>query len=373
MSEMTLDDFRKKVSDTKVECRICHFKSYSIVSHLQETHHLSVGAYKNRYPKGEVVSVLVTAIMKQRPRQKMVKTQVLNTVWDSMSDWDFKELEKFGASMPHSHQEWVLARDDAFFFQKRPTSVVGLAVAEGMNLFISGPTECGKTALVEQVHAFMGRPILRCNMTGDTTVKNFVGQMQLNDKGTFFQDGILKKAMEGGCTLLIDEIDFMPPHIGAVLHPVLEKGRSLFVPELAKTVKAEPGFTVVATANTGGKGDSAGIYTGTEVLNTAFLDRFQMRMEMEYLPPEVEIEVLRAKFPNQDERFLERLVHFAGEVRIAFKQGSLEITLGTRKLEDFVRISEKMGGPEAYRLVLTDWLSPEERQLLDEIKNRCMP
>ena len=55
---------------------------------------------------------------------------------------------------------------------------------------------------------------------------------------------------------------------------------------------ATPGFTIIATANTKGKGSDDGRFIGTNVLNEAFLERFSVTMEQEYPSNSVEKKIL---------------------------------------------------------------------------------
>ena len=53
-----------------------------------------------------------------------------------------------------------------------------------------------------------------------------------------------------------------------------------------------PGFNVIATANTKGKGSDDGRFIGTNVLNEAFLERFPVTFEQDYPSPSVEEKIL---------------------------------------------------------------------------------
>jgi MoxR-like ATPase len=48
-------------------------------------------------------------------------------------------------------------------------------------------------------------------------------------------------------------------------------------------ITPQPGFNIVATANTKGKGSEDGRFIGTNVMNEAFLERFSITMEHDIL------------------------------------------------------------------------------------------
>ena len=75
-----------------------------------------------------------------------------------------------------------------------------------------------------------------------------------------------------GAVLLLDEIDLASNKI-LCLQSILE-GKGVFLKKIGKYIKPAKGFTVIATANTKGKGSDDGRFVGTNVLNEAFLERF---------------------------------------------------------------------------------------------------
>jgi len=229
----------------------------------------------------------------------------------------------------------------------------------------------GKTELVKQLHAQLGKTMLRANMNGDATRAAIVGEMQASpSKGTYFHEGALPIAMRAGATLLVDEVDYAPPHILAVFNSVLEGSRQLFVEETAETIVAAPGFMIMTTGNTAGKGDTNGNYTGTEVLNTAFLDRFPVCVAMDYLAADIELTMLKDRNPTADVTKVKQLVSFANEVRDSFKKGNVSITLSTRKLIDILNLSVMLGMDRSVELGITNWLDEDDFQLVHGLKTR---
>jgi MoxR-like ATPase len=86
--------------------------------------------------------------------------------------------------------------------------------------------------------------------------------------------------MERGALLLLDEIDLASNKI-MCLQPILE-GSGVFVKKINKYVKPVNGFNVMATANTKGQGSEDGKFIGTNVLNEAFLEDFQLPLSKKY-------------------------------------------------------------------------------------------
>ena len=102
----------------------------------------------------------------------------------------------------------------------------------------------------------------------------------------------------------------------------------------------QPGFTVMATANTKGKGSDDGRFIGTNVLNEAFLDRFPVTLEQEYAGRATEKKILKkamAAVNVDDSNFAEHLVKWAEIIRKSFAEGAVDEIISTRRLVDICK------------------------------------
>jgi hypothetical protein len=118
------------------------------------------------------------------------------------------------------------------------------------------------------------------------------------------------------------------------LQPVLE-GKSVYLKKTNRVVHPAPGFNVIATANTKGKGSDDGRFIGTNVMNEAFLERFSITMEQEYPSAKVESKILNnvlgsSGISNSD--FVDKLVTWADVIRKSFYEGALSEIISTRRL-----------------------------------------
>jgi hypothetical protein len=160
-------------------------------------------------------------------------------------------------------------------------------------VFITGMSGNGKTTMVEQICADLDRECVRVNFTAATDEDELLGGFRLIAGETKFVPGPVLVAMERGAVLLLDEVD-LGGHLIMCLQSVLE-GKGKFIPKIGKYVRPAKGFTIVATANTKGKGSDDGRFAGTNILNEAFLDRFAFTYEQDYADPKIEKKIL-AKF-----------------------------------------------------------------------------
>jgi MoxR-like ATPase len=205
-------------------------------------------------------------------------------------------------------------------------------------VFITGLSGNGKTFSVEQACAQLKREIIRVNITIETDEDDLIGGFRLVDGNTVWHNGPVIEALERGAVLLLDEIDLASNKI-MCLQSILE-GKGVFLKKTGRYVNPAVGFTVVATANTKGKGSDDGRFIGTNVLNEAFLERFALTFEQEYPTPAIEkkiLEKLMKSMGGNDVEFCEKLASWADIIRKTFKDGGIDEVISTRRLTHIIR------------------------------------
>ena len=205
--------------------------------------------------------------------------------------------------------------------------------------FITGLSGNGKTFSVEQACAKANRELIRVNISIETDEDDLIGGFRLVDGNTVWHNGPVVEALERGAVLLLDEIDLASNKI-LCLQSILE-GKGVFLKKIGKYVKPAKGFTVVATANTKGKGSEDGRFVGTNVLNEAFLERFPVTFEQNYPHPATEFKILEALCT--DKEFCKRLTDWADIIRKTFFDGGIDEVISTRRLVHIVRAYEIFG------------------------------
>jgi len=204
-------------------------------------------------------------------------------------------------------------------------------------VFITGLSGNGKTFMVEQVCADTKKEMFRVNITIETDEDDLIGHYALIDGKTVWQDGPVVMAMERGATLLLDEVDLASNKI-MCLQPVLE-GNPLLIKKEGRIVRPKAGFSVMATANTKGKGSEDGRFIGTNILNEAFLERFPITVEQEYPSVSVEKKIINKLMTSLnclDEEFSAKLVDWADLIRKTFYDGGCDEIIATRRLVHIV-------------------------------------
>lgn len=374
---MNRQQFIDRVRSTQVTCEICGHKDYALSEHIITAHDMDPVSYREKFEKARIASPIVAELLSQMHRGTQsgtLDTFLIN--FDPFFTEIDAQLGKVGQESGLSYAsefDYLIPEADPFYaFDHEAIIVATTGFKRRANVYAGGPTGCGKSELFLQMYNRMGLPALRVNMNGEVTPSDFIGSKDMKDDGsTYFKYGALPYCMKHGIALILDEIDFTPPHIASVLFPVLEsKHRTLVIPGTNERIPAKDGFVVYATGNTGGKGDLDGVYTGTEVQNTAFLDRFAFKINMNYLELDKEVTMLMQRFPGFKKKSVACLVKFATDIREGFLRHELTMPLSTRRLVGFFEEVSTMGTQLAFKCMIMNWFDTSDQSLVEQIADR---
>ena len=199
--------------------------------------------------------------------------------------------------------------------------------------YISGLSGNGKTFMVEQACAKIGKEFIRVQINPETDEDDLLGGFRLIDGETVFSKGPVLKAMENGAILLLDEIDRATNKI-MCLQGILE-GKPVLVKKTGEIVEPAQGFNVIATANTKGKGSEDGRFTAASIIDDAFLERFTISVDQQFPSLNVEKKIVikhMEKFDCVDEDFADKLVVWADIIRKTFYDDGVDELISTRRL-----------------------------------------
>ena len=251
----------------------------------------------------------------------------------------FEQVVNAPAAIPAVEQNLIPEKDDTFVKFGNFGDIKKIIQSRLFYpTFITGLSGNGKTFSVEQACAQLKRELIRVNITIETDEDDLIGGFRLVDGNTAWHNGPVIEALERGAVLLLDEIDLASNKI-LCLQSILE-GKGVFLKKIGKWVKPAAGFTVVATANTKGKGSEDGRFIGTNVLNEAFLERFPVTFEQEYPSPAQEMKIVYNVADSLgcvDKDFCTRLVDWADIIRKTFYDGGIEEIISTRRLVHIIR------------------------------------
>lgn len=204
-------------------------------------------------------------------------------------------------------------------------------------VFISGLSGNGKTTMVEQICANLKREAIRVNISIETDEDDLIGGNTLVDGNVVYREGPVLTAMKRGAVLILDEVDRGSNKL-MCLQAVLE-GKPYFNKKTGETITPANGFTIIATANTKGRGSDDGKFISAQLLDEAFLERFAITVEQEYPTMSVEKKIILNKMERAgcvDEDFATHLVTWSDVIRKTYLEGAIDELVSTRRLEHIV-------------------------------------
>jgi hypothetical protein len=274
---------------------------------------------------GEIVSVDASRLVQAAEQYESPKTETIQNT-ETKQEAAYVVSSLTGNIVPEKDPNFVTFGDYS--------SVKSIIASKKFYpIFITGLSGNGKTLGVTQACAEKKREMIRVNVTIETDEDDLLGGYRLRDGQTVWQNGPVIEAMERGAVLLLDEIDLASNKI-MCLQPILE-GNGVFVKKINKFIKPQLGFTVVATANTKGKGSEDGQFIGTNVLNEAFLERFPITFEQKYPSVKIETKIISKMLETEsvkDDEYATNLVNWADIIRKTYTEGGVDEIISTRRL-----------------------------------------
>jgi MoxR-like ATPase len=222
----------------------------------------------------------------------------------------------------------------------RDFDILDYVRAEELNPLIEGPSGPGKTMLFRAYAAANGLPFFALNPGSAAEPGQLFGKYLLQNEEMIWMDGpVTSLVRHGNAVLLLDEVNFMPPGVTSTLHALTDDqrqivlydhmiehentsaGESVAMPEV---ISAGEGLLVAAAFNEG--------YRGTEELNEAFCNRFDIAVEWGY-SEEVENDLIASA----------TLHSIAKEIRKQTNAGEIETPCSTNRLQMFERMVDDIG------------------------------
>ncbi len=275
--------------------------------------------------------------------------------------------------------EFCPAIDENYVFDQSATKAILAGFSFNQRVLVQGMHGSGKSTHIEQVAARLNWPCIRVNFDSQITRLDLVGKDVITIKDgkqiTEFKEGIIPFALQNNVALVFDEYDAIRPDVSFVIHRLLEEEGKFSLLEENRVIDPSENFRIFATSNTLGLGDDLGIYHGTNLINQAQMDRFNIVETLNYLSEEKEIEILRSKISSlSDEKHKDTaklMVKVANLTRQSFKNGDLSNLISLRTLISWGKNIEIYGDiKKAFVVSFYNKLIEEEKLVLKEFYQR---
>ena len=241
-------------------------------------------------------------------------------------------------------------------------------------IFISGLSGNGKTTMVEQVCANLKREAIRVNISIETDEDDLIGGNTLVDGNVVYREGPVLTAMKRGAILILDEIDRGSNKM-MCLQAILE-GKPYFNKKTGETVSPAPGFNIVATANTKGRGSDDGKFISANILDEAFLERFAITVEQDYPTMATEKKIVLRKMDRaniQDDDFATHLVTWSDVIRKTYYEGAIDELISTRRLEHIVNAFAVFGDKQKAVQLCVNRFDEDTKQAFIDLYSKVDP
>ena len=276
--------------------------------------------------------------------------------------------------------EYVPDIDKHYKFDRDTTLAIIAGFKYNKKVIIHGYHGTGKSTHIEQIAARLNWPCIRVNLDSHISRIDLIGKdaivLKNNKQVTEFQEGILPWSMQNPVALVFDEYDAMRPDVAFLMTKVLEAEGGLTLLEKNKVIKPNNYFRLFATANTIGLGDTTGLYTGTQQINQAQLDRWNIVTTLNYLSLENEMEIILAKNKNfnnpKGKEKISNMIKVASLTRKGFIAGDISTLMSPRTVLHWTENTEIFKDTGyAFRVTFLNKCDEIEKNIIAEYYQRC--
>ncbi|MCF8495768.1 MAG: AAA family ATPase [Alphaproteobacteria bacterium] len=270
--------------------------------------------------------------------------------------------------------------DPTYQFDHDTTLAILAGFAHNRRVMIQGYHGTGKSTHIEQVAARLNWPCVRINLDSHVSRVDLIGKdaivLKEGRQVTEWRDGLLPWAIQNPVALVFDEYDAGRPDVMFVIQRVLEGDGRLTLLDQNRIIRPHPAFRLFSTTNTVGLGDTTGLYHGTQAINQAQMDRWNIVSTLNYLSHDDEVRIMLAKFPDLDTEEgrsdVSAMVRLADLTREGFINGDLSTVMSPRTVLSWIENMLILQDRElSFRLSFLNRCDETERPLIGEYYQRC--
>ncbi|MEP3049960.1 MAG: cobaltochelatase subunit CobS [Erythrobacter sp.] len=265
--------------------------------------------------------------------------------------------------------------DESYVFDPDTTLAILAGFAHNRRVMVQGYHGTGKSTHIEQVAARLNWPSIRVNLDAHISRIDLVGRdaIVLKDglQVTEFKEGILPWALQHPVALTFDEYDAGRPDVMFVIQRILEFDGRLTLLDQNRVITPNKHFRLFSTTNTVGLGDTSGLYHGTQAINQAQMDRWNIVVALNYLDADTEQKIVKSKTPDTDDAVIADMIKVADLTRQGFMNGDISTVMSPRTVITWAQNEEIFNSVGfAFRLSFLNKCDEAERTLVSEYYQR---
>ena len=270
--------------------------------------------------------------------------------------------------------------DKDYVFDRDTTLAILNGFSHNKKVIVHGYHGTGKSTHITQIAARLNWPCVRINLDSHISRIDLIGKdaikIQDGKQITEFKEGILPWAFQNPVALVFDEYDAGRSDVMFVLQRILESDGYFTLLDKNKVVKQNKFFRLFATANTIGLGDTTGLYTGTQQINQAQLDRWEIITSLNYLSNEKEMKIILSKnrsLNNKDgKEIILNMIKVATLTRKGFISGDISTVMSPRTVLNWCNNSQIFNDVGyAFRVTFLNKCDDSEKKTIAEYYQRC--
>ena len=276
--------------------------------------------------------------------------------------------------------ELVPEIDKDYVFDRDTTLAILSGFLHNKKVIVHGYHGTGKSTHITQIAARLNWPCVRINLDSHISRIDLIGKDAITLKDgkqiTEFNEGILPWSFQNPVALVFDEYDAGRSDVMFVLQRILESDGYFTLLDKNKVVRQNRYFRLFATANTIGLGDTTGLYTGTQQINQAQLDRWEIVTSLNYLPEDKEMKIILSKNKKLDnskgKEIISNMIKVASLTRKGFIAGDISTVMSPRTVLNWsnnAEIFKDIG--YAFRVTFLNKCDDAEKNIIAEYYQRC--
>ncbi len=217
------------------------------------------------------------------------------------------------------------------------------------NVMMVGPTGAGKTTAGRAYASLLQWPFASIEFSGGMDVLSTFGGPVVDPQTGLpvWHDGEITLGVRFPSIEFLDEVNFAPPRFTAGYHGVLDSRQTLYLPDKGERVPKHPDTLIFGAYNPR--------YTGTNLLNEAFTNRWAFTIDPWGYDDQVEAERVGEYTPT----LLKRVREMRADPDIGGD-------IGTNAMEEFIHVAHQLNLEAASFLFLAK-LEPEDRAIAERV------
>lgn len=253
-------------------------------------------------------------------------------ITSSKNSFDFDSVKELYKDDAYAQELYKQVKDYYFDFNLKDLTPMLKGVIKGdvYSMMFVGDSGTGKSTAARVLPTKCGFPFTLINCSTNIEEADIIGTMIPNVDRTSdtepefkWQDGILTKSVRNGYTCVVEEINFAKPGILGKLNSLLDEARQIDLPT-GEIVKAHPNFRIIGTCNIA--------YEGTNRMNKAFINRFEVIKEFTDLNRDEVVTIINERLGYSDRTKIEIVYNVYDAIKKFSKEQNLDIVISIRQM-----------------------------------------